>query len=41
MVAKKTRPADYPVLKNYKPTRFMLPDSHYGEVLADRVVRFI
>ena len=41
MAAKKKRPADYPVLKNYKPTRFMLPDSHYDEALADRAVRFI
>ena len=28
-------------LKNYKPTRFMLPTSHYDKVLADRAVAFI
>ena len=41
MAAKKSRPAEYPTLKNYKPTRFMLPDSHYDKTLADRAVRFI
>ena len=41
MAAKKNRPAEYPTLKNYKPTRFMLPDSHYDKTLADRAVRFI
>ena len=41
MAAKKSRPAEYPTLKNYKPTRFMLPDSHYDKMLADRAVRFI
>ena len=35
------RPADYPKLKNYKPSRFMLPASHYDKKKADRAVRFI
>jgi len=35
------RPANYPKLKDYKPTRFMLPDSHYDAAKADRAVRFI
>ena len=35
------RPADYPKLENYTPTRFMLPTSHYDEEKADRAVRFI
>ena len=35
------RPNSYPQLKDYKPTPFMLPDSHYDEALADRAVRFI
>ena len=35
------RPADYPKLQNYQPTRFMLPTSHYDEEKADRAVRFI
>ena len=35
------RPKDYPVLKDYKPTRFMLDTSHYDEEKADRAVRFI
>ena len=38
---KETRPADYPKLKNYKPTRFMLDTSHYDKRKADRAVRFI
>lgn len=25
------RPAGYPKLKNYKPSRFMLPTSHYDK----------
>ena len=41
MAGEKTRPANYPVLKNYKPTRFMLPESHYDSSKADRAVRFI
>ena len=35
------RPAGYPKLKNYKPSRFMLPTSHYDKVKADRAVKFI
>ena len=35
------RPADYPKLQNYTPTRFMLETSHYDEEKADRAVRFI
>ena len=35
------RPADYPQLTDYTPTRFMLPTSHYDEKMADRAVRFI
>ena len=38
---RESRPADYPVLNNYTPTRFMLPTSHYDEKMADRAVRFI
>jgi len=37
----KTRPDDYPKLKDYKPSRFMLPGSHYDKKKADRAVRFI
>ena len=37
----RVRPADYPKLKNYVPTRFMLPTSHYDEAKADRAVKFI
>ncbi len=35
------RPKDFPTMKNYEPTRFMLPDSHYDKAKADRAVRFI
>ena len=35
------RPTDYPKLKKYVPSRFMLPTSHYDEAKADRAVRFI
>ena len=35
------RPAGYPKLKNYKPSRFMLPTSHYDKAQADRAVKFI
>lgn len=35
------RPAGYPKLKNYKPSRFMLPTSHYDKPKADRAVKFI
>ena len=38
---KEPRPADYPKLKNYKPTRFMLETSHYDRKKADRAVAFI
>lgn len=36
-----TRPKDYPKLKDYQPTAFMLPTSHYNEEKADYAVRFI
>lgn len=35
------RPANYPKLTDYQPTRFMLPDSHYDAAKAYRAVRFI
>lgn len=35
------RPAGYPKLKNYKPSQFMLPTSHYDKAKADRAVKFI
>jgi len=35
------RPADYPKLKDYVPSRFMLPENHYDAQKADRAVRFI
>ena len=35
------RPQNYPKLTDYKPSRFMLPDSHYDVEKADRAVRFI
>ena len=41
MAPKRERPKNYPKLTDYKPTRFMLPDSHYDPSLADRAVRFI
>ena len=34
------RPAGYPKLKNYKPSRFMLSTSHYDKAKADRAVKF-
>ena len=40
-MAREIRPKDYPKLKNYQPTRFMLPTSHYDKVKADRAVTFI
>ena len=40
-MADEKRPADIPKLKNYKPSRFMLPESHYDKKKADRAVRFI
>lgn len=35
------RPKNYPKLKNYKPSRFMLPTCHYDAAKADRAVTFI
>ena len=35
------KPKDFPVLKDYEPTRFMLPSSHYDKARADRAVNFI
>ena len=35
------RPAGYPKLTDYIPTKFMLPSSHYDEDRANRAVRFI
>ena len=35
------RPSDYPKLKKYTPSRFMLSTSHYDETKADRAVAFI
>ena len=40
-MAREIRPKDYPKLKNYQPTRFMLPTSHYDKTKADRAVTFI
>lgn len=40
-MAKEERPKNYPVLQDYKPTRFMLPTSHYDQKKADRAVTFI
>lgn len=40
-MAKERRPKDYPKLKGYKPSRFMLPTSHYDKAKADRAVTFI
>ena len=40
-MAREIRPKDYPKLKNYHPTRFMLPTSHYDKKKADRAVTFI
>lgn len=40
-MAKETRPKDYPKLKRYKPSRFMLETSHYDKKKADRAVTFI
>ena len=36
-----TRPKNYPKLKDYKPSRFMLPTCHYDAAKADRAVTFI
>ena len=35
-MAKEPRPKGYPKLKNYKPSQFMLPTSHYDKKKADR-----
>ena len=40
-MAKEPRPKEYPKLKNYKPSQFMLPTSHYDKKKADRAVTFI
>ena len=40
-MAREIRTKDYPKLKNYQPTRFMLPTSHYDKAKADRAVTFI
>ena len=37
----RNRPENYPALKDYTPTTFMLPTSHYDKVKADRAVNFI
>ena len=37
----RVRPADFPKLTNYEPTRFMLPTSHYDKAKADPAVTFI
>jgi len=37
----KTRPKGYPKLKNYQPSKFMLPTSHYDKAKADHAVKFI
>ena len=40
-MARETRPKDYPKLKNYQPSGFMLPTFHYDKEKADRAVKFI
>lgn len=40
-MARETRPKDYPKLKNYQPSKFMLPTSHYDKEKADRAVKFV
>jgi len=40
VIARK-RPSNIPKLKDYQPTRFMLPTSHYDQKKADRAVTFI
>ena len=40
-MAKEPRPKGYPKHKNYKPSQFMLPTSHYDKKKADRAVTFI
>ena len=39
-MARETRPKDYPKLKNYQPTRLMLPTTHYAQAKAERAVAF-
>ena len=41
MAGGERRPAKYPKLKDYRPTKFMLPTSHYDSQKADRAVKFI
>lgn len=36
-----TRPKSIPKLEEYKPTKFMLPSSHYDAQKTDRAVKFI
>lgn len=38
---RETRPKDYPKLRKYQPSKFMLPTSHYDKEKADRAVNFI
>lgn len=40
-MGRRQRPDSYPKLKDYSPTKFMLPTSHYDEAKADRAVHFI
>ena len=35
------RPKGYPKLRGYKPSRFMLPTSHYDKAKADHAVKFV
>lgn len=35
------RPENYPILEDYVPTSFMLPECHYDKEKADRAVKFI
>lgn len=41
MMRRIPRPSEFPILSEYKPTRFMLPTSHYDQAKADRAVMFI
>jgi len=40
-MGRRERPADFPKLEGYEPTKFMLPTSHYDNAKADRAVNFI
>ena len=40
-MGRRERPANYPKLEGYEPTKFMLPTSHYDKAKADRAVNFI